>query len=286
MRSLRGPIAETIALNAIDFGELGAARTFYEIAADARDPEFTPALAVIEASIGGIAEDDSKLESQLIEVAQAPNPMQERALGELAKEYKDDAAIAYEGFFDDLAGQASRRSQSSARSALAGAEALAAAKRVSEAIAILVGAVKTHESSRPAAHKLAQSILLDALSKDDANLKLAAVDAYVQHIGFFKSQEQNQELQLVIARDLAQIGAAEIVRDILASTNDSVADEANNILALAYLNAGSERAAISIAAGETGKPRRQSDHPQRCVKNRRQRYNTCWRQALDETRRD
>ena len=250
MRSLRGPIAEIFALNAIDHEETALLSRFYEIASRARAPELTPALAIIEAALPDASTQPGVIDEPLLNIAQTPGPMQARALGEIAAQYESDASIAYEGFLEDLAAQKSQASgtHGNARASIAGAKALASAGRIIESIDLLANAAASSTAARTAARTLAQSILMNALAGDNESARFLTVAAFLQHRDFIASGSgEDDELVLSIARELAILGSASLVETVIdASPHKRTRPEFNVIKALAHFNAGDYQSALAL----------------------------------------
>ncbi len=258
MRSLRGPLAEILALNAIDFEETTQLRRFHEIASRARAPELTQALALIEAVLPNAETEPSVIDEPLVDIAQLPGPMQSRALGELAAQYERDATIAYEGFLEDLTVQSSTRPKSAgdARASIAGARALASAGRIVESIDLLENAASESDRARNVARSLAQSILVDALAGDDDTSRFLAVEAFLKHTSLVASKTgQDDELVLSVAREVANLGFTEITDGIInASSHSRIRPETTVIRALALLNAGADEAALALVEKNSRDP--------------------------------
>lgn len=256
MRSLRGPIAEIFALNAIDHEETALLRRYYEIASRARAPELTPALAIIAAALPDASSEPGVIDEPLMEIAQTPGPMQARALGELAAQYENDATIAYEGFLEDLTAQKSEitRSRGDARASIAGAKALAAAGRIDESIDLLANVAKSTAAAQDVTRTLAQSILMDALAGDNDITRFLAVNAFLQHRDFIASKAgRDDELVLSLAREVADLGAPELTDEIIAaSSRKRTRPETNIVRALAQLNAGADQTALTLVEKYTG----------------------------------
>ena len=256
MRSLRGPIAEIFALNAVDHDETALLTRYYEIASRARAPELTPALAIIEAALPDASTEPGVIDEPLMTIAQTPGPMQMRALGELAAQYENDATIAYEGFLEDLTAQKSEisGSRSDARASFAGAKALASAGRIVEGIDLLANVASSTGTARGVARSLAQSILMDALAGENDTTRLLAVSAFLQHRDFIASETgRDDELVLSVAREVADLGSTELTDDIInASSHKRARPESNVIRAKALLNAGADQSALALAEELSG----------------------------------
>ncbi|WP_411819877.1 hypothetical protein ABFZ85_14550 [Hyphococcus formosus] len=250
---LRAPIAEVLALNALEKKNKGLARSFYELAVGARHGDKTAAIAIIERALGQSADEnavDRPTSVQIAEIARTPGPLQSKALALLAEEYRQKAEIAYDGLLDDLAAQSSNKggTLSDARAALSGAEALVSAGRINDGIAVLDNTASTVLPARAASQTLARAIIMDALQKDNET-RLSAVSAYFQHKDFIdgREDERDSEVNLAIAKELAQYGATELVTKTVSGIGDKWQPNIDALLALAALNGDNAKLAIEIA---------------------------------------
>ncbi len=248
-RPLRGPIAEYLALNALESGDRTLAKVAYDVAGEARGKERTAALAILEKALGGTTpEKTAKLDAQITEAAQTPGPLQSRALSVLAEDYEKRAEVAYEGFLDDLAQQTSKRemSVSEARASFAGAKALAAAGRLPEGIAVLHASAQSAPKAAPAAAAVGRSMIMNALLSDEET-RLAAIQAFFEHKDLVSGGE-DAEVNIAVARELAKFGAKYLVDDALGDVPASRRAEAKIIKVRTLLNSGDARAALETAA--------------------------------------
>ncbi|WP_425409243.1 hypothetical protein [Hyphococcus sp.] len=248
-RAARGPVAETLALNAVERGDETLARVVYAIAKEARNGEQSPALAILEKALGAPGEETAaKLKAQITETAQTPGPLQSKALALLSEDYEKQAQIAYEGFLDDLAQQTAKRemSVSDARASFSGAKALAAAGRLGEGVAVLNASAQSAPGAAPAAQAVARSMIIDALLADDET-RLKAIKSYFQHQEFVGG-EGGSEVSLAVARELSGFGAKYLVEDALRDVPASWSADINLIKAQTALNAGDPSAALEFTA--------------------------------------
>lgn len=267
-RSLRAPLAETLGLNAVEHGDMLAAKEFYAIAKQARGKEETPALVILKnalaAQTSGNGEDDNVRPSgsepqshgaaainvsDLKDIAQTPGPLQARALAILAEDYQKRADAAYEGFLDDIASQTSRKGASlaEARASFAGAVALAGAGRLREGVKVLSTAAKAAPAAREASQALARSIILNALMEDDET-RLEAVAAFFHHRDFLEIPGDG-DLDIAIARELAAYGAHALVDDALNGIPEGWRAQADAMKALSRLNGNDAEGALAVASG-------------------------------------
>ncbi|GJL92835.1 hypothetical protein [Hyphococcus sp.] len=263
MAVLRAPLAETLALNAIDRGDTGIAKEFYDLARSARGRERSPALAVLEnllaeqiaASVGKTSGDHASAEQhaaapaisdELKELAQEPGPMQAKALAILAKDYEKRADAAYEGLLDDIAAQSSRRnsSLSEARASFTGAKALVTAGRLHEGVAVLDSAAKAAPGASEASQKLAQSFIMNGLLADDKT-RLDAVSTFF-HFRDFVDAKDDGDLNIAVARELASYGANLLIDRALENTPESWRAQGDALRALSHLNSGDAHGALDL----------------------------------------
>lgn len=269
-RGLRAALAEALGLNAVEQGDMLAAREFYAIARDARGREETPALVILENALAAQADGQETQASAspdaaqphaaaidiegLKEIAQTPGPLQARALAILAEDYQKRADAAYEGFLDDIASQTSRKgaSLSEARASFAGANALVSAGRLREGVTVLSTAAKAAPAAREASQALARSIILNALMQDDET-RLEAVAAFFQHREFLEIPGDG-DLDIAIARELAAYGASALVDETLASVPEPWRAQADVMKALSRLNGDDAEGALAAASGARMSP--------------------------------
>ncbi|WDI31540.1 hypothetical protein PUV54_16435 [Hyphococcus flavus] len=247
-RALRAPIAEMLALNAVEKGDQTLARIIYDIAKEARDGEHTAALAILEKSLGAAPEEANHTNETLAEIAQTPGPLQSKALAVLAQDYEDRAEVAYEGFLDDLAQQTSKRalSVSEARATFAGAKALAAAGRLPEAVAVLNASAESATQAAPAAKAAAGAIIMNGLLGDEDE-RLAAVKSFFDYKEFVSGGE-NADVNIAVARELSKFGATYLVDDALAGLSAGWEAEASAIKARTLVNSDEPKAALDAVA--------------------------------------
>lgn len=250
---LRAPIAEALALNALETQNLGIARSFFEVAQQARGHEKTAALAIIERALGqenGAPVDDVTSTNEIAEIAQTPGPLQTKALAILAEDYRNKAEAAYDGLLDDIAAQSSNRSGtlSDARSAFTGAKALVEAGRFNEGIAVLDNTATSIPVSRDASQTLARSLIMNAL-QNDVETRLSAVNAFFQYNDFLNGSdtERDPEINLSVARELASYGSTTLVDRALDGLGDEWNAEIAALSARAALNGSDPERAIEIA---------------------------------------
>lgn len=261
---LRAPIAETLGLNALEQSDTGLAREFYAIARKARGRERSPALAILESALGNTgpnkgASDESDetqahskpaagITEEIKQIAQTPGPLQAKALAMLAEDYEQRADEAYEGFLDDIASQSRRRgsSLSEARASLAGARALVSAGRLREGVRVLEAAANSAPDAREASETLAHSVVMNALLADDET-RLEAVASFFEHRDFLQDNE-NGDLNIAVARELAAYGANELVVAALNGAPPAWAAQGDAIKALSYLNSGDAQSALDLSA--------------------------------------
>jgi hypothetical protein len=262
VRSLRGPLAEALGLNALERGEKHVASAFYTVAKEARGKERTPAIIVLENALAGeMPAQDEQAEEQgaghapaavnveeLQEIAQTPGPLQAKALSILAEDYQKRANAAYEGFLDDVASQSSRKgaSLSEARSSFAGAKALVGAGRLGEGVTILNNTAKASPAAREASQALARSIIMNALMQDDKT-RLEAVAAFFHNRDFLEI-ENDGDLNIAVARELAGYGAGALVDEALEGVPAAWSAQADAMKALSRLNGGDAEDALMIAS--------------------------------------
>ena len=255
MRSMRGPLAELFALNAIDNDQPANLRRFYEIATRARAPETNDAIALIENALSDIPADDIEAIEPILEIAQIPGPMQTRALGELAALYERNAEIAYEGFLEDLAAEKTKRSgrRADARASFAGARALAISGRVGESVDLLVKAGTSFSAARLPARQLARSVIMDALASNDQLIQLVAIDAFLRHAEFLSRDVNGDDsINVAVARKLADLGLNKLTDDVIAAAHNTNKNPEHLIVrAQALLNAGDAPAAQDLAAKQS-----------------------------------
>lgn len=248
-RPLRGPIAEYLALNALEKGDKTLAKVVYDVAREARGEDRTAALAILEKALGeATPEKTARLDAQITEAAQTPGPLQSRALSVLAEDYEKRAEAAYEGFLDDLAQQTSKRdmSASEARASFAGAKALAAAGRLPEGIAVLDASAQSAPKAAPAAAAVARSMIMNALLGDEET-RLAAIQSFFEHKDFISGGEE-AEVNLAVARELSKFGAKYLVDGALADVPPSRRADASLIKVRTLLNSGDAKDALDAAA--------------------------------------
>ena len=255
MRSMRGPLAELFALNAIDNDQPANLRRFYEIATRARAPETNDAIALIENALSDVPDDDIEAIEPILEIAQIPGPMQTRALGELAALYERNAEIAYEGFLEDLAAEKTKRSgrRADARASFAGARALAISGRVGESVDLLVKAGTSFSAARLPARQLARSVIMDALASNDQLIQLVAIDAFLRHAEFLSRDVNGDDsINVAVARKLADLGLNKLTDDVIAAAHNTNKNPEHLIVrAQALLNAGDAPAAQDLAAKQS-----------------------------------
>jgi hypothetical protein len=263
MPVLRAPLAENLALNAIDRGDMTIAKEFYDLARSARGRERSPALAVLESMLAeqiatsgdgnpGAAHALPEqhvapvISEQLKELAQEPGPMQAKALAILAKDYEKRASVAYEGLLDDIAAQSSRRnsSLSDARASFTGAKALAAAGRLQESVAVLDSAAKAAPGASEASQKLAQSFIMNGLLADDKT-RLDAVSAFFYFRDFVDS-DNDGDLNIAVASELASYGANSLLDRALEHTPEAWRAQGDALRALSHLNSGDAHGALNL----------------------------------------
>lgn len=248
-KPLRAPIAETLALGALERGDDTLARAVYTIARKARGGEQTPALAILEKALGAPGEAAAeKLDAQIAEAARTPGPLQSKALALIAEDYEKRADAAYEGFLDDLAQQTHARdmSVSEARASFSGAKALAAAGRLNEGVAVLNASARSAPRAADAARAVARAMIVEALLGDDET-RLKAIQSYFQHRDFLGGDD-GAEVSLAVARELSEFGAKYLVEDALSRVPASFAAEANLITARTALNGDDADAALRTLA--------------------------------------
>lgn len=237
--SLRAPIAEYLALAALDKGEKRLAHRFYEVAAASRNGEKSPALAVLAAALENLPNDQKKPQDEIIKIAQTPGPMQSRALAEIAKSNAGNPSPPYDGFLDDLSDvnrQAQTLSRSNASASLTGAEMLASGGRIGEALAILKRLAVNDSESSAAAQQLAQKILTEALEDEALEKRYQAISAYLSHGDFI----DDAQLSLTIAGELADLGAVMLTRETLAKAGLTPSIDQPALLARAHYNSLAE----------------------------------------------
>ncbi|WP_428408217.1 hypothetical protein [Hyphococcus sp.] len=269
-KELRAVLAEWLGLNAIERNQLTIAREFYAIAKAARGRDRSPALAIMENALAGHADDETAedagaraaatgaqasgapaaapvITEELKQIAQTPGPLQARALAILAEDYEKRANIAYEGFLDDVAAQSGRRNTSlaEARASFTGAKALVAAGRMREGIAVLETAAGAAPGAESASRALAQSFIMNGLMAD-AKTRLAAVSAFFHYRDFVDTQD-NGDLNVAVARELAAYGANDLVDEALQGAPEKWRADADAVRALSRLNSGDPHAALKIA---------------------------------------
>lgn len=244
---LRAPIAEQLALFALERDEKAIAQAAYKVALEASGGETTAALAILEREFADAPKKIAAAEQKLVEVAQTPGPLQAKALSVLAEEYSERAETAYEGFLDDLAAQTSRRNTNpdDARAAFSGAKALASAGRLQQGVSVLEAATRNAPGAKPAGQALARSIILSALSGDDES-RLNAVDAFFKFQDFVVDPE-NGDLNIAVAHELAAFGASDLVDLALTETPADWRAQGVAEKARALLNAGEARGALDLS---------------------------------------
>ncbi len=270
MPVLRAPLAENLALNAIDRGDVSIAVEFYELARSARGAERSPALAVLESLLAEHTthQDDgdsantaelhqagaSGAKEELKVLAQDPGPMQAKALAILAKDYEERADIAYEGLLDDIAAQTSRRntSLSDARASFTGAKALVSAGRLHEGVAVLDSAAKAAPAASSASQKLAQSFIMNGLLADDKT-RLEAVSAFFYFRDFVDAKDDG-DLNIAVARELAAYGANSLLDRALEGAPGAWRAQADSLRAQSHLNSGDPHGALDLVNAGTKSP--------------------------------
>ncbi len=253
-KSLRGPVAELLALKALEQENLPAARRHYDIAAVAYDGEETPGLVILRAVLPDDGAEnhpsrDDRVQDKLAAVAQTPGPYRSRALGVLAEEFDRKATIAYEGFFDDLSEQAlmSAASRGEIDAAISGAGALASAGRIGAAFEKLRNVKEIAPETAQATGFIARAMIATALASDEPAQRLAAVDFYFQYPDLFGANADDHEMRLAIARMLASMGAPQLAARATAEITAELRADADVVVASAYLVAGDAKAALALA---------------------------------------
>jgi len=253
-KNLRGPVAELLALKALEQENSAAARRLYDIAAAAYAGEDTPGLVILRAVLPddgaeGHPPQDDRAQEKLAVVAQTPGPYRSRALGVLAEEFERKATIAYDGFFDDLAEQAlmSAASRGEIDAAISGAKALAAAGRIGAAFEQLRSVQEIAPQTAPATGFIARSMIATALASDRPAQRLAAVDYYFQYTDLFGAEADDHEMRLAIADALALMGAPQLAARATSQIPSEQRLNADMIVANAYLSAGDAEAALALA---------------------------------------
>ncbi len=253
-KSLRGPVAELLALKALEQKNPAAARRLYDIAAAAYGGEETPGMVILRAVLPddgaeGHPPQDDRTQEKLAVVAQTPGPYRARALGVLADEFGRKASIAYDGFFDDLAEQTllSAASRGEIDAAISGADALAAAGHIGAAFEKLRSVKAIAPETAKATGVIARSMIATALLSQEPTQRLAAVDFYFQYTDLFGSEADDHEMRLAIARALASMGAPQLAARAASKIPPILRAEAEFIVANAYLSAGDTEAALALA---------------------------------------
>jgi hypothetical protein len=253
-KSLRGPVAELLALQALEQENSAAARRLYDIAAAAYAGEETPGLVILRAVLPddgaeGHPPQDDRVQEKLAVVAQTPGPYRARALGVLAEEFERKATIAYDGFFDDLAEQAlmSEASRGEIDAAISGAKALAAAGRIGAAFAQLRSVKEIAPQTAQATGFIARSMIATALASAEPAQRLAAIDYYFLYTDLFGAEADDNEMRLAIADMLALMGAPKLAARATSKIPSEQRADADMIVANAYLFAGDAEAALALA---------------------------------------
>ncbi len=253
-KSMRGPVAELLALKALEQENATAAKRLYDIAAAAYEGEETPGLVILRAVLpddnaDGHPPHDDRAQEKLAVVAQTPGPYRSRALGVLAEEFERKATIAYDGFFDDLAEQAlmSEASRGEIDAAISGAKALAAAGRIGAAFAQLRSVKEIAPQSAPATGFIARSMIATALASDEPAQRLAAIDYYFQYTDLFGAEADDNEMRLAIADMLAFMGAPKLAARATSQIPSEQRADADMIIANAHLFADDAEAALALA---------------------------------------
>ncbi|VAV94880.1 hypothetical protein MNBD_ALPHA05-1687 [hydrothermal vent metagenome] len=253
-KSLRGPVAELLALKALEQENSAAARRLYDIAAVAYAGEETPGLVILRAVLPddgaeGHPPQDDRVQEKLAVVAQTPGPYRSRALGVLAEEFERKATIAYDGFFDDLAEQAlmSAASRGEIDAAISGAKALAAAGRIGAAFTQLRRVKEIAPQTAQATGFIARSMIATALASDEPAQRLAAIDYYFEYTDLFGAEADDNEMRLAIADTLASMGAPKLAARATSKIPSEQRADADMIVANAYLSAGDAAAALALA---------------------------------------
>jgi hypothetical protein len=253
-KSLRGPVAELLALKVLEQENSTAARRLYDIAAAAYAGEETPGLVILRAVLPdngaeGHPPQDDRVQEKLAVVAQTPGPYRSRALGVLAEEFERKATIAYDGFFDDLAEQAlmSATSRGEIDAAISGAKALAAAGRIGAAFAQLRSVKEIAPQTAQATGFIARSMIATALASAEPAQRLAAIDYYFLYTDLFGAEADDNEMRLAIADMLALMGAPKLAARATSKIPSEQRADADMIVANAYLFAGDAEAALTLA---------------------------------------
>lgn len=277
---LRGPLGENLGLHALETDDLKLANKFYIIARDARGGEKTSALAILESELAGFVDHEQIADAgeshggahgdahavseghgheilaqpapvvteEIKELAQTPGPLQARALAILARDYEVKADEAYVGLLDDIAAQSGRKARTlaEARASFAGARSLATAGRLGEGVGLLQSSAESAPASKDAGQALARALILQSLGGDE-KARVDAASTFFRYRDFVVAPD-NGDLNIAVARELADLGAPELVEDAVRGVPAAWRADADVARALALLNAGEPQSVIDLAA--------------------------------------
>ena len=246
--SLRVPISELLALHALDNDEILSAEQFLEIGKMAGPNENSPVNDIIQAAISPSIGDDESLQ-QLQEIAQAPNRLQAKALGEIARRVEADRGQAYDGYLEDLIDYAAappQRAKQNNAQAFSSANVLASAGKLSAAVSILAHKAGNSPGSLQSVRNHARELILSNITANNPDFPFAALNAYFNHQDFL-SNASDPRLEISVAQELAAIGAPNLSKSVLSKTNGIERDEADEIMMRAFLSAEDYDRVLDIA---------------------------------------
>ncbi|MEM8771372.1 MAG: hypothetical protein AAGD92_06965 [Pseudomonadota bacterium] len=232
MRSIVAPVAESIALFALNSNDQQTAFAFYKAAHAARDGKRSPALDILHVALDTQTNADEADRSKVADIAQRPSPHQEMAVAALVGKTPQHGEETYEGLIDDFL--ALENGTPNENAAINGANALVEQDFIADAIDILIASITRNGEQNDKLLNHTRETISELISQGDGAQKFAAISAYLTH----QNVLADHQLTMEVASAIADIGDVALTKDILAKSPALDIAEQNRIIAYATAKAG------------------------------------------------